>query len=422
MRYIKNSIAMLIAFFMIYPMYFVIIPKIATQLIYHILPVIYLIYAGKNTKKFICDLIVDRYSKFAFITIYTCILISLIKCVFQNLDFSYFIVFVNIISGFFRFTAIYIFILRNFQPNKALSIFIRIYVLISCIYVLASIIMLLNMDLRMSWQALLLIENNALDVVNDEGMYVTRFGLQGWSGYTNTLTCSLGIMLLLIGLKQRLFSNGWMFSLPLLMVGNFFYGRIGIIASIIIFLLYIVSDITASKIKILALLVVGACIIFMIRDNAFELYPYLINWMNWVSGPMEAFIEGLQNGNVDFGSSGNITMKKMYFMPESDNTIFWGDGIYTNADGSYYGHTDVGFMRNILYGGVLCEVILYSSFLALLLGLMKDKMKFAVMMYFCIWLIFEIKGEAYQFTFGLFVVMYSMLKIKCLERCDGSVR
>ena len=34
-------------------------------------------------------------------------------------------------------------------------------------------------------------------------------------------------------------------------------------------------------------------------------------------------------------------------------TFLIGDSIYTNVDGTYYGHVDIGFLRRILYGGII---------------------------------------------------------------------
>ena len=37
--------------------------------------------------------------------------------------------------------------------------------------------------------------------------------------------------------------------------------------------------------------------------------------------------------------------------------LFLGDGYWIDSKGGYYGHTDVGFMRNIYYGGVFFTAI-----------------------------------------------------------------
>lgn len=56
-------------------------------------------------------------------------------------------------------------------------------------------------------------------------------------------------------------------------------------------------------------------------------------------------------------SSTDTLFNKMYFEVPLD-TFFIGDGLYTNPDGSYYMNTDAGYMRNILYFGIIGFFIL----------------------------------------------------------------
>lgn len=57
-------------------------------------------------------------------------------------------------------------------------------------------------------------------------------------------------------------------------------------------------------------------------------------------------------------SSTDHLFNDMYFkIPKS--TILFGDGFYVNSDGSYYMHTDAGYMRNILYFGIVGFVLLF---------------------------------------------------------------
>jgi hypothetical protein len=48
-------------------------------------------------------------------------------------------------------------------------------------------------------------------------------------------------------------------------------------------------------------------------------------------------------------------MERHLFWP-SDKQLLIGDGIYYNSDGSYYGHTDSGFVRQTLYGGLFYTI------------------------------------------------------------------
>lgn len=56
-------------------------------------------------------------------------------------------------------------------------------------------------------------------------------------------------------------------------------------------------------------------------------------------------------------SSTDALFNRMYF-PLEEKTILFGDGYYTNTDGSYYMRTDAGYMRNLLYFGIPGFVLL----------------------------------------------------------------
>lgn len=62
------------------------------------------------------------------------------------------------------------------------------------------------------------------------------------------------------------------------------------------------------------------------------------------------------------GRSSLDTLEKMYF-PLTDLQILWGDGLYTGSDGTYYLHTDPGFMRFTLLFGIFPSLVIYFGFL-----------------------------------------------------------
>ena len=64
----------------------------------------------------------------------------------------------------------------------------------------------------------------------------------------------------------------------------------------------------------------------------------------------EVFINRITKGT--FRTTSTDTLWSMYFKIPFE-TFIAGDGIYTNADGSYYMFTDSGYMRQILFIGVI---------------------------------------------------------------------
>ncbi|MEH6388824.1 MAG: hypothetical protein V7772_13225 [Pseudomonas profundi] len=69
-------------------------------------------------------------------------------------------------------------------------------------------------------------------------------------------------------------------------------------------------------------------------------------FMRWMLEP----ILNLQMGEGVSSVSTNV-WSEMWVVPEL-KTVLWGDGFYTSAEGLYYGGSDVGYMRQIFFGGL----------------------------------------------------------------------
>lgn len=57
-------------------------------------------------------------------------------------------------------------------------------------------------------------------------------------------------------------------------------------------------------------------------------------------------------------SSSSTNLKDSWYWPSFEQIIL-GDGYYYNLDGSYYGHIDVGIIRQLLYGGIFYLILCY---------------------------------------------------------------
>lgn len=94
----------------------------------------------------------------------------------------------------------------------------------------------------------------------------------------------------------------------------------------------------------------------------------------------------------DSGSLDTL-FNKMYFSLEFSQFIL-GDGLYTNWDGSYYMSTDAGYMRNILYFGIVGEVLLFlSQYIILVKTVNRYFSKKIVLVIMFVLMIFEVKGQ-----------------------------
>lgn len=71
----------------------------------------------------------------------------------------------------------------------------------------------------------------------------------------------------------------------------------------------------------------------------------------------QMFYNYQESGQLETSST-DALFNRMYFSIESTKTVLIGDAIYSNDDGSYYMHTDAGYMRNVLYFGIIGLIIL----------------------------------------------------------------
>ena len=107
-------------------------------------------------------------------------------------------------------------------------------------------------------------------------------------------------------------------------------------------------------------------------------------------------------------------------MPDFDTLIF-GDGKYLNGDGSYYMHTDAGYMRGMLYFGVIGLVFLYGVYILLCLwGIYCSSevyKKYMCEVMLLLLFLEEYKGDVYELFFG---VMFSIV-LSCYAKYEYSI-
>lgn len=179
----------------------------------------------------------------------------------------------------------------------------------------------------------------------------------------------------------------------ILLIGSFFYGRVGIIGcGIIIVLMLCYYAIIKKKIFTFIFICILLCFAFSI------LFNYLLtneNTYYWFSWAFEPFINYIENGELGTKSSDHL--KTMYFLPSLFTTLI-GDGLYS-IGGDYYMSTDVGFLRPILFYGIINTIILYSSLIVIIISLKKKSSKsyLLIILLLALFITYEFKGEAFHY-------------------------
>lgn len=71
----------------------------------------------------------------------------------------------------------------------------------------------------------------------------------------------------------------------------------------------------------------------------------------------EWYVNMKENGDTSTGST--QVLQSMYFFPTHVKTWLWGDALFTSCDGGFYKGTDVGYLRNLFYWGILGSLCYY---------------------------------------------------------------
>ena len=199
------------------------------------------------------------------------------------------------------------------------------------------------------------------------------FGLAGFNGFGVSLIYPLLIILVLnSAAKKTALGIG---AVCLFVVVSMFSSRIaGILCLLVTFML------VPPKVKAFMLLIFCVALMYIlsiIEDS---------ETLKWAFEMVYSYV----NGEGLVTESSNILFQRMYFIPDSWMTVFFGDFRFLNSDGTYYGNTDAGFMRMMLFFGLLGSIFYYLSFvgMSLLAGFGNIFLLMGIMIFS------EIKGDA----------------------------
>lgn len=389
------------------PFYFVGITAVH-KLFYYILaliPLFSVFYKGVK-KDFNC-IVFAMHFYFYFICSFCVLLVT------ATFDFQYMIYFIRIAVGISAGLSIfYIFNHLNQKFRLKLS-FSKLFLDSVLFYIWGTIFFIAIPPLRQFWTSIVadLGKKDFSDVIE----YVTRFGFAGFSGFGCAfMVCVAVVVCCYLFLNQEISLRQMKRNSMLLLLGSIFYGRIGFVVTFVSFgflSLYLSFN---KKPKLLSfyirlLIMITATIILI-----YFIFPDTNAFIEWLFEPIFSFFE---TGKVSSKSTDGLMSFYENFHP-SDHTLLFGDGYWMDLDGNgYYGHTDVGFMRNIYYGGVFYAIVLYSVtlfFLYIFYDILKKAGKkdgsFIIFIMLFQLLLFEIKGDiAFSFIKFYLPILVSIL-------------
>lgn len=325
-----------------------------------------------------------------------------------------------------RYVMLYMFLgCLAYKYNKDRELiynFVSLFVYANLINILASVCFLLIPYSREIWSTIILQDESALDA--SEGIFaISRYSLRGYTGFETTIKCTLGVIFSLYLIeKNKKIVQGSIVVL-ILLLGNAMYGRSGLLCSILCVCILCPIYLTEGR-RVLIMIWTEIFMLVGIIMLILQLVPELNIWAEWVMEPVMALLNGYEHGTFSLGGSGDIMTKRMYFMPSSDWTIFFGDGYFTSDSGEYYMKTDVGIMRHMLFYGIVGEFLGYVVMLTLMLAAYfccNKKSRYLVLAMFMAMMYFEIKGTSFNVYLGLFFTLPFLIsyRIKKMEDIRG---
>lgn len=342
-----------------------------------------------------------RQRKIIFLVLLLFVISLIIPIINATDDFSYAF---SAASYFLKKGIVYLFllsfILKKYGKEKLLYHFMYYFIVTHVIYVIGTLILVFSPSIQNFWFGIF--NKESADVLLRSSGYTFRLGWQGFAGFTLTLNCTLSIIFLLFlkfETRPRMITMS-QFLIPFIacMIGNMFYGRIGLIISIIVSSIAMIFWNRKHLEKIV--LSVAFILLFILAIGTLKDVPFFSGWYNWMSRPIINLID-----SGEFNDKSFDRLQEMNQVEISPNTFVFGDGLYKDDEGRSYMDTDAGFIRNILFWGIFGAILSYGLTLYSIFELRKIS-RMLVLQLLITFFAFEYKGVVYyEFIVIDFIVM-----------------
>lgn len=320
-------------------------------------------------------------------------------------DYGFFKFVFAIQRDIFRGLLLTILVFKNYPIDCIGEKICDLYINACVIYILVSCYMLLDPAFRIDWNNF--VQSQAVEKADflASGNYIqeiTRMGLQGYSGIWCSLNCSFGVILLSTRIIKKIVLDEevqliYFIGIVFMLIGNIFYGRTGLIISIISLLItcaYLLKYRISLCIKMFVFMF-STCIIFSVVVSNI---PEAEIWMEWSLEPYQrivGFLTGDEN-NFSLGESGDEL--RMMYKDIPLEILIHGEGFFSFGDDGLPYRSDIGWFRVTYFGGVIGTFLYYLCFAYILYVYLKEiknniYLSFLMMLLCVSFFIFELKGS-----------------------------
>lgn len=372
------------------------------HLLVYLIPLIYISFNIDILKKTFV-----KPTKFQYIWLgiyaFLVVLSIVLPLLYNTNDFTYIVTITFILRRIIVYLFLMFVIIKKYGKAASIEMFMYYYCWATICYVLFTMIMVAIPPLKNVIMGI--VSNDFQNELLQNFGYATRIGWMGFSGFRATIKCSISVCFItFLAWNQnsdlKIKKSFMIATIILSLLGNMFYGRIGIAVSVIVIIIALLMYRLITRrfiIKVLFVIVLGYLVLLVLKN-----YNSSLNdWYIWMTTPFKNFFETGSFNNKTV----NMMTNEMLFLPKF-KTILIGDALYT-VDNHYYMQTDLGFMRNILFWGLPGLVLSYSLVFLPKMELLKKYNKLLILI-FISFIILEYKGEVYYefapflFVFGCF--------------------
>lgn len=230
-------------------------------------------------------------------------------------------------------------------------------------------------------------------------------------------------------ISERRFSIHSALVFLILAIGALFAGRsafVGIIVSALFFLLANGSTIGKFK-KFIALIVTFSGLLLSVY---FSLQEVVILFTERVFPfVFEFYYTYVNTGAIETGSTNRLL--EMWQVPIPEKTWLIGDGWFTDPDtGNYYKRTDVGYIRNLLFGGLLWAALVFTYNFILASGfrlanrsiIWNDKLLILCFLIYSILLEFKAMALGFnKYLFTIFAIYYLVFTLDSIKTKSNEI-
>lgn len=277
----------------------------------------------------------------------------------------------------------------QWDENKLLNSFVKIAVAQSII----AILMILVPQLReYVFGDLMNITAETLEIP-DKYFSIRVYGIANKGYYMSSYPIFQGLAIGIILTYAVEKKYNYLFYLPLVLVSIFFNARIGLIGIVSFILAY--GYLSFKKRQIIGFLNKVFKIALGVILIAFISYFVIINTVD--TSKYETAIKWMTSGfdSDNFGHLGTIKERFLFF-PESIPAWLFGEGRYVHG-GLDVLKSDIGYINNLFFGGLIYSLILYIAYGQLILGNNKGNNVYRTVSIIAFFIIFlsNIKGRIF---------------------------